>query len=185
MLVGVCAVSLLLTRPRPSLSRFTPVPLPERAVADFDGDGEPDVAQISAPASGLSQISVGLSGSDGPVSLDATAAAVIGGDVDHDGDLDLLATTASGAVVVWLNDGHGRFTREEPSSSRSFSDSPAVSTDRGAVLVATVMAPHLIVSRQRNSAAVSLRIQPLTASPIVNRQLLLVRPLRAPPLSAL
>jgi len=39
---------------------------------------------------------------------------VVTADIDRDGDLDVLAAT-DGGFMVWVNDGHGRFTSQAPS----------------------------------------------------------------------
>src|SRR5262249_47458263 len=35
-------------------------------------------------------------------------------DFDHDGDTDLVGSSATGQLIVWLNDGHGRFSLLAP-----------------------------------------------------------------------
>ncbi len=85
------------------------------AVGDVDGDGRPDVflASVERPAA--------LYHNDGDFhftdvtaasGIDASALATTGAtfaDVDADGDLDLLAGTLGGPLVLWLNDGTGHF----------------------------------------------------------------------------
>jgi FG-GAP-like repeat len=36
-------------------------------------------------------------------------------DIDRDGDLDVVASTVDQPIVVWINDGTGRLTRQRPS----------------------------------------------------------------------
>ena len=37
-------------------------------------------------------------------------------DFDRDGDLDVVASTVEEPVAVWINDGHGQYTRQQPIS---------------------------------------------------------------------
>src|SRR5207245_2837223 len=98
---------------------------PQRAQGDFDGDGRVDTALIQDRADAR-RISIRLSGSSSPVDLDATVTGVVQGDVDHDGDLALIAATPSGDLLIWINDGHGRFTRQPESDTRGLSSEPAI-----------------------------------------------------------
>lgn len=86
---------------------------PQRAVGDFDGDGRSDVAFIQSRGA-ASHVSLALSASSQVVELDEPVTGLVESDIDSDGDLDLVAATATGEVVIWLNDGHGRFTRQAP-----------------------------------------------------------------------
>ena len=94
------------------------------AIADFDGDQRPDLASVDASR-------IGSSSTDYWVQFQLTASgrqamqlfAPPGGltiearDVNGDHAVDLVLTTAwfKQPVAVLLNDGHGRFTRAEPS----------------------------------------------------------------------
>src|ERR1700733_9269304 len=104
----------------PGFTPFVPQILPQGAPGDFDGDGHPDVAIIQDGASGR-HVSVRLSGSPGVVTLDGEVVGVIAADIDDDGDVDLITAAPSGQVVNWLNDGRGRFTRQQSLPSRSLS----------------------------------------------------------------
>src|SRR5271168_4089505 len=93
------------------------------AVADFDGDLRPDVAnvQVGDSASGTSSywIQLQLSGA-GRQSIQLVAPRggllIEARDVNGDHTVDLVFTTAwfRQPVAVLLNDGHGRFLRAEP-----------------------------------------------------------------------
>jgi hypothetical protein len=104
----------------PGFTPFVPQALPQGAPGDFDGDGRPDVALIQDGSDGP-HVSVRLSGSAGVVMLDAEVVGVIAADIDRDGDVDLVTAAPSGQVVNWLNDGRGRFTRQQASPSDSLS----------------------------------------------------------------
>jgi len=106
----------------------TPHPLSGRgltfAVADFDGDMLPDVASIEIGQSKDRQtdywIQLQVSGT-GRQAIRVVAPAgglqVAARDVNGDDAPDLVLTTtwSQQPVAVYLNDGHGRFTRVEPS----------------------------------------------------------------------
>ncbi|MBK7905579.1 MAG: VCBS repeat-containing protein [Gemmatimonadetes bacterium] len=86
------------------------------AVGDVDGDGLPDLflASVERPAAlyrnvgGFRFEDVTAASGLRTDSL-ATTGAVLA-DVDGDGDVDLLAGTHGGPVVLWTNDGAGHFT---------------------------------------------------------------------------
>ena len=154
---------------------------PQRASGDFDGDGRPDVARIQDPQ-GRPHITVLLSGSSDDVRLEASVAALIDGDVDHDGDLDLVAVTAAGEVLIWLNDGHGRFTRQEPSSGRGFSSDAAISlTDRNLATAVGLTAPFIGTPNCAETPVVVAQSRPPNAPLGFELSFLNSRTLRAPP----
>lgn len=94
------------------------------AIADFDGDGHPDLASIQAGQNGTAAnsylIEVNLS-SFGHEFLRLTGPAgglrIEARDVNGDHSIDLVLFTAwfRQPVAIFLNDGHGRFSREAPS----------------------------------------------------------------------
>jgi len=93
----------------------SPTTGPSDALSDLDGDGLPDVATVNT--GGLQEIiELQLSRVNAPLILPSpTPVSAVGAlsmqDVDHDGDTDLLwiDTLPSHKVIVWLNDGAGRF----------------------------------------------------------------------------
>jgi hypothetical protein len=188
LFVGL-AVSLSAVAPWRSHARLTPfvsTPLPQRAVGDLDGDGRPDVARIDRQVLGREGISVTLSASSDDVSLTGSVEALIEDDVDHDGDLDLLATTGTGDVVIWVNDGHGRFTRRAQSPSRTISGESAFQS-HNASSVASVTSPSFVLVAPVHAwrAVVALAIRPPTSPRPALPTTDLLPPLRAPPVTAL
>ena len=171
---------------RPRFTPFTSATLPQHAIGDFDGDGQLDVANIDPHGLDHSDISITLSGSRDVVRLDASVAALIEGDVDHDGDLDLLATTRSGDILIYVNDGHGQFTRRTQSSAHTLSGQPALQSHDGQPLVTAITtAPALHARVHRWRAMVALAIRPPTDSHVITRPDHLFPPLRAPPVLSL
>jgi len=92
-------------------------------VADLDGDGKPDIAIVRAVGRELSAFNyrIEFALSTRPVPSSCNVSAEEGGlrivprDVDGDGNLDLVLTSARlyVPVEVLLNDGRGRFTRTD------------------------------------------------------------------------
>ena len=183
--LGVAA-TIVPSGPQSRYTRFVAASLPQHAIGDFDGDGRPDVANISAHGSGHQDISIALSGSTDDIRLDASVSALIEGDFDHDGDLDLLATTPSGDVLIWVNDGHGRFTRQAPAPRRALTGDPVfASTADPSVTFAAVDGWVLEAPVRAHQAVVARAIRPPTASRVVSRGRQLVPQFRAPPVTAL
>jgi len=160
---------------------FVAESLPQFASGDFDGDGRSDAARIQ-DRDGATHVSVRLSGSPDDVWLDAAVAVLVDGDVDHDGDLDLVAATTTGDVVIWLNDGHGRFTRQLPARSRTLgqeSTSIEVATNPPTAIGSP---PVFSPSPDRSDEGVIVtRIRPPTVPIRFDRRRFLVLGLRAPP----
>jgi hypothetical protein len=163
---------------------FAPHALPQRAQGDFDGDGRQDLALVQDSADGL-HVSVTLSGSSGGLLLEATVVGLIAADIDHDGDLDLIAVAPTGQVIAWLNDGLGRFTVREASHSNGLSPETVIVDalqDEPAVLGVSAL---LVEARTRSGTAVRIaRIRPPTTPLAFDLSFLSFLGLRAPPLSA-
>jgi hypothetical protein len=184
--IGVSFPAVTQWSGRAHFSRFVTTPLPQRAIGDLDGDGRPDVARIDRQVPGRDQISVTLSGSPDAVSLGASVESLIEDDVDHDGDLDLLATTGSGDVLIWVNDGHGQFTRRLQSPARTISGQPVFQShdDRSLIAVATSV-PALPARVYAWRAVIALAIRPPTGVNFVDGHTDRLPPLRAPPITVL
>jgi len=160
---------------------FVPQAPPQRALGDFDGDGRVDTALIQDSA-GDRSISVRLSGSSSAVLLKATVTGVIEGDIDHDGDLDLVAATPSGGVLIWLNDGHGHFTQQAASRTRGLSSEPVLVETVWPDSVALGVRAHLLPSPTRGETAVVVTpIRAPTAHVVHDVRCPILPALRAPP----
>jgi hypothetical protein len=98
---------------------------PQFAISDFDGDRQPDKASIQAGPGGYGRtdywIQLELSAT-GRQFIRLTAPAgglqIEARDVNGDHAIDLVLSTAWSRrpVAILLNDGHGRFSRAEPST---------------------------------------------------------------------
>jgi hypothetical protein len=153
--------AFVVSRAREGTARFVPRALPQRALGDFDGDGRADFALIQGHAGDRHVISVELSGSRSAIQLDADVSALVENDIDHDGDLDLVAARPDGEVLIWLNDGHGRFTRQAALPASGLSGEPTVAPtawpQSDAITVVSSVLPPLI---RREHAVVGTRIRP-------------------------
>jgi hypothetical protein len=180
ILAGPCWVAV-----SGSPARFTPFTshsLPQRAQGDFDGDGRQDLALVQDGADGL-HVSVRLSGSSGALSLEASVVGLIAADIDHDGDLDLVAVAPTGQVIAWLNDGRGRFTAQEASHSNGLSPETVVAGAPQDEPVALGVPVPLVEPRTGNGTPVAVAlIRPSTVPLAFDLGFLSFLRLRAPPL---
>ena len=105
----------------PATSAATPGrhPTPLRRV-DFNRDGFADRGTILRVHSSTI-IAVSLSGENktGRIRVEERLTGVVAVDVDYDGDTDLLALDDHLRVLVWLNNGKGRFIRRELAPHRT------------------------------------------------------------------
>ena len=139
----------------PAPAAFTPyIPqvLPQNAHGDFDGDGRPDVALIEDGGDGAN-ISIALSGSSAVIYLAGEVDSLVAGDIDGDGDLDLVAVARTGTLVAWLNDGHGVFTRQRPSPPNNLSADAVTAGTSDDEPVAVVAAAPLVAPSNRRATA--------------------------------
>jgi hypothetical protein len=165
---------------------LAPLTVPQRAAADFDADGRADVAFIQAQ--GGSRVWVTLSGSPDAVTFETNAVSIVANDIDHDGDVDLVATTSSNQVVIWINDGRGHFTQEQerlPSSDLSLATTVVDSSSRDQPVASGPAAPQFVVHSRRNKAGVvATQIRRPTAPRGVTPSFLSLSSPRAPPFAS-
>jgi len=162
---------------------FVPITAPQHASADFDADGRLDVAVIQE---GGSRVRVTLSGSPDAPTFEVNATSIVASDIDHDGDLDLTVATPTNQIVIWVNDGRGRFTQEQPSPSpalahlttlvRPSQDSPASLGPTALQVVGS--------SRRHETAVVGTQVRPPTAPVALALSFVALPSLRGPPLTA-
>jgi hypothetical protein len=173
-----------ITRGPAGFTPFVPRALPQKAPGDFDGDGRQDLAIIQDGAAG-SHISIRLSGSSSTISLESSAVTIVVTDIDQDGDLDLVAIAPSGQVIAWLNDGRGRFTKQEASrSSRLSPETIVVDPLMDEPLALGATAPSVVVPRTPNGTPVAVALVRPSAVPLAFDLGFLSLPgLRAPPVS--
>ncbi len=160
---------------------FVPQAPPQRALGDFDGDGRLDSAVIHDRA-GDRRISVQLSGSSSAIHLEAAVSALIEGDVDRDGDLDLVAATPNGDVLIWLNDGHGRFTLQAASNAGDVSGEPRITQAAWPESIATgVRAPLPPPPFSTETAVIVTQVRPRNLDIPADDRCPILPALRAPP----
>ena len=162
----------------PGFTPFVVQALPQGAPGDFDGDGHPDEALIQDGV----HLSVRLSGSSGAVLLDGKVVGVIAADIDHDGYVDLITAAPSGQVVNWLNDGRGRFTRQQPLLSHSLSSGAIVDESLQGTPAAMDSAPLGDPGVRSEPYVLVTHARPPTDPPAFDLTFLSLQSLRAPPL---
>jgi len=164
---------------------YVPQTPPQRAEGDFDGDGRLDTARIR-DGPGTGGISIQLSGSSASVDLKAAITGIAEDDIDHDGDLDLVATTDRGDLLIWINDGHGRFTPEPAIRTSGMSGQPVVgdgtSSDAVAIGISVLSLASLPPGATPRGGA---SVRPLAAGHVPHSRRAILPPLRAPPVRAI
>ncbi|HVV87116.1 MAG TPA: FG-GAP-like repeat-containing protein [Kofleriaceae bacterium] len=86
------------------------------AAADVDGDGRPDLYFVNQVGPSALYRNLGddrfedITAQAGVAIGDRTTVGAAFADVDNDGDADLLVTSVRAGNLLFLNDGHGRFT---------------------------------------------------------------------------
>ncbi len=126
LLLALAGGNALATQGATARTAFAPAATsPSFAIADFDGDQHPDSASVQSgiSSSGNSSYRIQLQLSAvGRQSIQLFAPAgglvVEARDVNGDHAVDLVLTTAwlRKPVAIFLNDGHGKFSRVEPSA---------------------------------------------------------------------
>ena len=97
-------------------------PVSAIAVGDYDGDGFPDLAlAVDGLAVRLGQ-GDGTFGDPTRQEMDLTVQQVSTGDVNGDGDLDLVGTTVYGQLSVYQGHGDGSFSRTQALYARIFGE---------------------------------------------------------------
>ena len=166
-----------------NFTRFVPSAAPQRASADFDADGRPDIAVIQA---GGSRILLALSGSSNAATFEVNATSIVASDIDHDGDFDLTVATSTNQIVIWLNDGTGHFTQKEPSQSPGLFAATTVFAGSWPEILASLGPPTPSAagfSRGPETAVVSTQVRLPTAPAPFTLGFLALPSLRAPPLA--
>jgi hypothetical protein len=154
---------------------------PQRAEGDFDGDGRPDLAFIRDGRGGPCVV-LTLTGSGDAACFDVPVTSLVQHDIDHDGDLDLVAATPSGEVLIWLNDGQGHFTQMTATQEGELSGEATVGVPgfhEPAALRMTRLAP--LPLRRAETVVVQVRIRPPTPFRFLSFALSLLPAFRGPP----
>ena len=170
-------------------------------VADFDGDRQPDSASIapgaaSSGADGNSRYSIRLQLSqNGPQSFQFSAPSgglvIEARDVNGDSNVDLVLATAwlRQPVAVFLNDGHGAFSRAAAGSFRGAFSTPGTNlSSTPAAAEAAVGVPPQAPGIEAEKAGIPHARAPAdyvaqTSTSFLINPLLLSQPGRAPPCS--
>jgi hypothetical protein len=180
-LAGAHWTGLKLTQTSGTFTPFVSQSLPQRALGDFDGDGRQDTALVQDGVDGP-HVSVRLSGSADAIRFEGTVIGVVEGDIDHDGDLDLVAATSSGGVLIWLNDGHGRFTPQQASHAPGLSSESALVDTLLSEPIVLGMAVPLVLPRNRaDTSVIAIQIRPPSGPLAFDFTFLLPSSPRAPP----
>ncbi len=88
-------------------------PTQDAAFADFDGDLDTDLFVVNEGAPSRLFLNARFGrfelGGDFPEEIPIDARATAAGDVDRDGDIDLIVATGGGELLLYSNDGNARF----------------------------------------------------------------------------
>jgi hypothetical protein len=116
------------------------------------------------------------------MALDAVS--LVADDIDHDGDIDLVALTPSNRIVVWINDGHGHFTEDEPRPSNGLLLSTTIRDESPDEPVAhsRILTQLVTPNDRRESDVVVTSARPPNSCCCTRLDLLPDCPVRAPPL---
>ena len=178
------------TDPRALADAVMAAPLVRQVLGDFDGDARLDQCEIV----GATRIAVRLSTASAPEQLTLaeggreSIVALASIDIDHDGDLDLVASLSDGGIAVWINGGHGDFARTTPRQRPAGVVSAARLSLTGLlVFVGTTVRVDALPARPIAPGAV-LRLVDTSRRPrpvVASLSLRLARPVRAPPVRTL
>src|SRR5215831_1506242 len=81
---------------------------------------------------------------------------IVAADIDADGDLDVVASDTALQLHVWVNDGAGHFTRQEPRTTTAWRPlPPAPALDGGPIALPTFtpVSPLLLGDARRFAAS--------------------------------
>jgi len=168
MVAGVCCANALPRKSTPSTSDRTSFLRfgQSLAVADFDGDNHIDTATLSG-AGRSKDIEIHLSRAKARIllrfnTLTSELGSLFTSDIDNDGDNDLIWSDLLRAdnVVVWLDDGTGRFERVCPTQ---YANTFVISTTPSLLLTEI---PHLDIASSPGS---ELSAPPSHSAPVYIR----------------
>lgn len=92
-------------------------PVRARLSVDLDADGVPDPVSLKFAGEGCFEVRVGLSSRPGvqryTIHTTSIGVSLFVGDIDHDGDVDLVAARSKSLqpLAAWLGNGKGEFSR--------------------------------------------------------------------------
>jgi hypothetical protein len=113
----------------------TPVNTPqEMTVADFNGDGIPDVA-VADHQDGTVRVYLGAASGtltlQSTLSVGVTPTSICYGDFNEDGHLDLAVLSSNGTFSIWFGDGAGNFTAGPTTAATPFGNHIAAADFNG------------------------------------------------------